>query len=447
MTHVFEIEVAQQVGVNAAVIYQYLWYWCEKNRANGLHLHDGRYWTHCTLKAFGGLFPYLSEMQIRTAINKLIEVGLVVKDSYGKTNRTSWYSANKHNLSKITNAIDENNKCNCYEQQMPPYNTIKEQTIQRVSNAHTHAQGGDVVVGGKTTPTTAPPTPATPTISTPANVERSGEGCARAMAKFRQEVAESEHKRTLIMKSNAIYDFATYDRIANAILDEWEASDIPTHEINWRHFTALFRIRVEQQKRISKKSNVSIVTQPNLSPSILRKRNALKAKYNSVEEFLVNANPDVQLRAFKRTASMPTLKTVDVAYGDGSAQAWLMPRLAVLANYAGTRNKMTQVQMEMLAGDIACNWSYLDLGEIDDFLWRFRTGEFGHYYGVDDPQQLMHAFREYLRKRSHEVDKERSAAASRERDAWWGKGITYEQYATEAGISDPDPTKTELKRV
>lgn len=94
--HSFDPQIAAQVGLNAAVIYQNICFWIEKNEANGHNLRDGRYWTYNSVAAFAKLFPYLTAKQVRVAIEKLIEAGLIVKGSYGgeKYDRTAWYALN-----------------------------------------------------------------------------------------------------------------------------------------------------------------------------------------------------------------------------------------------------------------------------------------------------------------------------------------------------------------
>lgn len=91
--HSFDPEVAKLVGVNAATIYQNIVFWIEKNQANGKHFYDGHNWTYNSTKAFCDLFPYLTASQIKTAVNKLIEHGLIVKGDYNKANfdKTNWY--------------------------------------------------------------------------------------------------------------------------------------------------------------------------------------------------------------------------------------------------------------------------------------------------------------------------------------------------------------------
>lgn len=92
--HSFDPEIAKQVGLNAAVIYQNICWWIEKNAANGRNIHDGRVWTYNSIPAFEELFPYLTEKQIRTALMKLEDAPLLVVGNYNKDgrDRTKWYA-------------------------------------------------------------------------------------------------------------------------------------------------------------------------------------------------------------------------------------------------------------------------------------------------------------------------------------------------------------------
>jgi hypothetical protein len=94
MNHSFNIEDAKTYGVNCAVILENIRFWVAKNKANDKHNYDGKYWTYNSIKAFHELFPYLTERQIRTALDKLVEVGIVQKGNYNQNpyDRTSWYS-------------------------------------------------------------------------------------------------------------------------------------------------------------------------------------------------------------------------------------------------------------------------------------------------------------------------------------------------------------------
>ena len=95
--HSFDPEIAKIVGVNAAVIYQNLVWWTQKNAANERHYYDRRYWTYNSVKAFDSLFPYLTAKQIRTALDKLEQANLIVSGNFNQSayDRTKWYSPNE----------------------------------------------------------------------------------------------------------------------------------------------------------------------------------------------------------------------------------------------------------------------------------------------------------------------------------------------------------------
>lgn len=92
--HILDIGVAQLVGVNAALILENIAYWCEHNAANNSNLHNGRYWTYNSTKAFGELFPYMTISVIRASLKKLKDNGLILTGNYNKSayDRTMWYT-------------------------------------------------------------------------------------------------------------------------------------------------------------------------------------------------------------------------------------------------------------------------------------------------------------------------------------------------------------------
>lgn len=93
--HSFDPQIAKQVGINAAILHHNISYWCAKNAANGRHIHEGRAWTYNSNAAFEALFTYLSGKQIRTALDKLEQAGLIKIGQFNKAgyDRTRWFSA------------------------------------------------------------------------------------------------------------------------------------------------------------------------------------------------------------------------------------------------------------------------------------------------------------------------------------------------------------------
>lgn len=111
--HSFDPQIAARVGLNAAVIYQNIVFWTEKNLANGKHVIDGYVWTFNSVKAWGDLFPYLSADQIRRALDKLEADELIVSGNHNKSpyDRTKWYGVSPQiHLGKTTNVIGQNVK-------------------------------------------------------------------------------------------------------------------------------------------------------------------------------------------------------------------------------------------------------------------------------------------------------------------------------------------------
>lgn len=94
MIHTFDSDIAELVGVNAAIIFQSISFWIKKNEANGENYHDGSYWTYNTKAAWKKLFPYMGDKQFKAALQKLIDEGLIKTGCYNSKpfDRTLWYA-------------------------------------------------------------------------------------------------------------------------------------------------------------------------------------------------------------------------------------------------------------------------------------------------------------------------------------------------------------------
>jgi len=94
MINSFDSDVAMDVGINAAIIYRNIQYWCEKNKTNEQNEYDGLFWTYNSISAFGKQFPYLSKRQIEKALNDLEENGYIRTGNFNKSSydRTKWYA-------------------------------------------------------------------------------------------------------------------------------------------------------------------------------------------------------------------------------------------------------------------------------------------------------------------------------------------------------------------
>jgi hypothetical protein len=92
--HSFDPNIAQRIGISAAVIYQNIFWWCQKNAANERNIIDGLAWSYNSVRAFTTLFPYLTAKQVRTALTVLEDEGLILVANHNvdPRDRTKWYA-------------------------------------------------------------------------------------------------------------------------------------------------------------------------------------------------------------------------------------------------------------------------------------------------------------------------------------------------------------------
>lgn len=138
--HSFSVDVAQEVGVNAAILLQSIKWWCEKNKANGKHCHDGLYWTYNSVKAWQELYPYLGKSAIESALKKLEERGFIKVGNYNKSayDRTKWYAITDDGLRLFGDSISGNREMDEAESGNP--NSETSQPIPVTNQLHTSSK-------------------------------------------------------------------------------------------------------------------------------------------------------------------------------------------------------------------------------------------------------------------------------------------------------------------
>lgn len=94
MKHFFSIEAAGAVGINAALVLENIAFWVRQNGAAGRNMHQGAAWTYGSVREIADRFPYLSEKQVRGALDRLQEADLIKADNFNKMryDRTKWYT-------------------------------------------------------------------------------------------------------------------------------------------------------------------------------------------------------------------------------------------------------------------------------------------------------------------------------------------------------------------
>lgn len=146
-TTTFNDNIAKKYGITEAIILNKMVFYIEKNIVNRKKFIDGNYWIYNSNRAWQELFIYLSEKNIRTAIDNLIKKGAIKTGNHNKIkyDRTLWYSiidfdifreygidiekainegvedeeySNNNDNSKLTTASAEIGKSNCQNRQI-----------------------------------------------------------------------------------------------------------------------------------------------------------------------------------------------------------------------------------------------------------------------------------------------------------------------------------------
>lgn len=107
-------DIAMRYGINAAILLENIHYWIEHNRANGDNYIDGRTWTYDSIDAYSHHFPYMSPKQIRTALAKLKDEGILITGNHStnKFDRRTWYSLTDYGESLFLVSVQADQKGN-----------------------------------------------------------------------------------------------------------------------------------------------------------------------------------------------------------------------------------------------------------------------------------------------------------------------------------------------
>lgn len=92
--HAFSVEAASIVGINAAILLEHISFWVHQNAAAGRNIRDGAAWTYGSVREIAERFPYMTEKQVRGALDRLQAEGLVKVGNFNrvKYDRTRWFS-------------------------------------------------------------------------------------------------------------------------------------------------------------------------------------------------------------------------------------------------------------------------------------------------------------------------------------------------------------------
>jgi hypothetical protein len=99
----------------------------------------------------------------------------------------------------------------------------------------------------------------------------------------------------------------------------------------------------------------------------------------------------------------PTLSRIKIIYGRGTAESWLMAEVSDLSEYTNTK-KISPRQNEELAASILLNYGYMTIAQIMLFFLKFKSGEYGKFYGSVDALVISDALNSFKYDRMRDID-------------------------------------------
>ena len=90
----FDEGLAEEIGLNAAIIHERLYGLCAEKARNNVDYHDGSFWVRIPQKELPGLFPFMPPTAVIRGMKKLTDGGYVLVGHYDEDhNVTNWYTA------------------------------------------------------------------------------------------------------------------------------------------------------------------------------------------------------------------------------------------------------------------------------------------------------------------------------------------------------------------
>ena len=115
-------------------------------------------------------------------------------------------------------------------------------------------------------------------------------------------------------------------------------------------------------------------------------------------------NPSMQVKYCRDVdrvyfGKAPKLRTLAEAYGQHTAESWLVIQLYDLSEYAGCKGKLTQRQYEDIAKMILETYPHYNLAEFMLFCHRFKLCRYGRFYAAVDPMVILQSLDKFNEER------------------------------------------------
>ena len=114
--HSFNVNVAKKVGVNKAILLQYIEFWVDKNKANKVLIYEGKAWVYHTASGFEEIFSY---MKANTIAKYLVELekerylhsSQNIEKGKNRNNRVKYYTLGDAYFSITEKEAQNQNEC------------------------------------------------------------------------------------------------------------------------------------------------------------------------------------------------------------------------------------------------------------------------------------------------------------------------------------------------
>ena len=128
----------------------------------------------------------------------------------------------------------------------------------------------------------------------------------------------------------------------------------------------------------------------NLPPALM----AVKKMYPTAHDFILAINPSRQLQICTDSekclfGNSPKLESLNTIYGQGTAEAWLVPEVVDACQFCGLKEQPDNYQLEKLVTIIADKYHYLTIDQIQLFFYWFCSAKYQHFYNSFDPFVIM----------------------------------------------------------
>ncbi|WP_442577829.1 hypothetical protein ACSBOB_19985 [Mesorhizobium sp. ASY16-5R] len=89
----FDVDIAHKYGLEPAILFQAIGYWCNHNKSKPDRQRDGKAWMYMSRREWLEEFSFIGEGTLRSSLQKLVDAGLVQTANYseGMYARTTWY--------------------------------------------------------------------------------------------------------------------------------------------------------------------------------------------------------------------------------------------------------------------------------------------------------------------------------------------------------------------